>query len=66
MNRRLVFDCGALVALLASYPFSFLTVTGVAYLAHIPFAWRARNRAEMQDRLAEPHDSARIGAEKLD
>ena len=27
---------------------------------------QARNRAEMQDRLAEPHDSARIGAEKLD
>jgi len=35
-----------LVALLASYPFSFLTVTGLAYLAHIPFAWRARNLAE--------------------
>lgn len=35
-----------LVALLASYPFSFLTVTGLAYLAHIPFAWRARNQAE--------------------
>ena len=35
-----------LVALLASYPFSFLAVTGLAYLAHIPLAWRARNRAE--------------------
>ena len=35
-----------LVALLASYPFSFLAVTALAYLAHIPFAWRARNRAE--------------------
>ena len=34
-----------LVALLASYPFSFLAVTGFAYLAHIPFAWRARNLA---------------------
>lgn len=35
-----------LVALLASYPFSFLAVAALAYLAHIPFAWRARNRAE--------------------
>jgi CDP-diacylglycerol--serine O-phosphatidyltransferase len=35
-----------LVALLASYPFSFLTVMAVAYLAHIPFAWRAHQRAE--------------------
>ncbi|MGH6922380.1 MAG: CDP-alcohol phosphatidyltransferase family protein [Propylenella sp.] len=35
-----------LVALLASYPFSFLSVTAVLYLAHIPFAWRARKRAE--------------------
>ena len=31
-----------LVALLASYPFSFLATAAVAYLAHIPFAWRAR------------------------
>jgi CDP-diacylglycerol--serine O-phosphatidyltransferase len=35
-----------LVALLLSYPFSFLAVTGLAYLAHIPFAWRARNLAK--------------------
>lgn len=35
-----------LVALLASYPFSFLAVCAVAYLAHVPFAWRARRRAE--------------------
>jgi hypothetical protein len=35
-----------LVALLASYPFSFLAVLAIAYLAHIPFAWRARQRAE--------------------
>ncbi len=35
-----------LVALLASYPFSFLATAAVAYLAHIPFAWRARQRAE--------------------
>jgi CDP-diacylglycerol--serine O-phosphatidyltransferase len=34
-----------IVALLVSYPFSFLTVMAVAYLAHIPFAWRAWNRA---------------------
>ena len=37
-----------LVALLASYPFSFLAVTALAYLAHIPFAWRARNLAEVR------------------
>jgi CDP-diacylglycerol--serine O-phosphatidyltransferase len=34
------------VALLASYPFSFLCVTALLYLAHIPFAWRAHRRAE--------------------
>jgi len=35
-----------LVALLVSYPFSFLSVGALLYLAHIPFAWRARKRAE--------------------
>jgi CDP-diacylglycerol--serine O-phosphatidyltransferase len=35
-----------LVALLASYPFSVLAVAAIAYLAHIPLAWRARSRAE--------------------
>ncbi len=35
-----------LAALLTSYPFSFLSVTALAYFAHIPFAWRARRRAE--------------------
>jgi CDP-diacylglycerol--serine O-phosphatidyltransferase len=35
-----------LVALLASYPFSFLAVSALAYIAHIPFAWRAQRRAE--------------------
>ena len=34
-----------LIALLASYPFSFLAVGAVVYLAHMPFAWRARERA---------------------
>lgn len=34
-----------LVALLASYPFSFLAIAAVLYLAHIPFAWRAWVRA---------------------
>jgi CDP-diacylglycerol--serine O-phosphatidyltransferase len=34
-----------LVALFASYPFSFLATGAIAYLAHIPFAWRARGRA---------------------
>ena len=33
------------VALLASYPFSFLAVCALLYLAHIPFAWRAHKRA---------------------
>ncbi len=35
-----------LIALLASYPFSFFAVTALAYLAHIPLAWRARKLAE--------------------
>ncbi len=34
-----------LVALLVSYPFTFLSVAAVLYWSHIPFAWRARNRA---------------------
>jgi len=35
-----------LVAMLASYPFSFLAVAALAYIVHIPLAWRARKRAE--------------------
>jgi CDP-diacylglycerol--serine O-phosphatidyltransferase len=35
-----------LVALLLSYPFSFLSVAALAYLAHIPLAARARKIAE--------------------
>jgi CDP-diacylglycerol---serine O-phosphatidyltransferase len=38
-----------LVALLASYPFSFLAVAAIAYLAHLPFAWRAWQRAEARE-----------------
>ena len=38
------------VALLASYPFSSLAIGALGYLAHIPFAWRARNRAEARSR----------------
>lgn len=34
-----------LVALLASYPFSFLAIAALAYLAHIPVAWRAHETA---------------------
>jgi len=34
-----------LVALLVSYPFSFLALGSIAYLAHMPFAWRAWQRA---------------------
>lgn len=37
-----------LVALLLSYPFSFLAVAAVAYLVHIPFAWRHRARLATQ------------------
>ena len=40
------------VALLASYPFSSLAIGALGYLAHIPFAWRARNRAEARSRAA--------------
>lgn len=29
-----------MIALLASYPFSFMAVVSVLYLAHLPFAWR--------------------------
>jgi CDP-diacylglycerol--serine O-phosphatidyltransferase len=35
-----------LAALLASYPFSFLAVSALAYIAHIPLAWRTQRRAE--------------------
>lgn len=46
-----------LVALFASYPFSFLATAAIAYLAHIPFAWRARQRAQARaSNLAEPSE----------
>jgi CDP-diacylglycerol--serine O-phosphatidyltransferase len=35
-----------LVALFASYPFTFLACASALYLAHLPFAWRAHSRAE--------------------
>jgi CDP-diacylglycerol---serine O-phosphatidyltransferase len=38
--------CVLLVAVFASYPFSFLAAAGIAYLAHIPLAWRAHARAK--------------------
>ena len=40
-----------LVAFLASYPFSFLAVGAILYLAHLPFAWRAWNRAAVKSGL---------------
>ncbi len=47
-----------LVALFASYPFSFLATAAVAYLGHIPFAWRAWGRAAAKaSRFAEELDS---------
>lgn len=48
-----------LVALLATYPFSFLAVAAIAYLAHIPFAWRAWGRAR---RRAGEQAAGRAGA----
>ena len=33
------------VAFLASYPFSFLALGSIAYLAHLPFAWKQWNAA---------------------
>jgi len=42
-----------LVALFASYPFSFLATAAIAYLAHIPFAWRARQRAQARASKSE-------------
>ncbi len=50
-----------LVALLASYPFSFLTVAGFLYLAHIPFAWRARSVAEARALQHSPAKEAGSG-----
>lgn len=35
-----------LIALLASYPFTFLAVVSMCYLGHLPFAWRAWGRAD--------------------
>jgi CDP-diacylglycerol--serine O-phosphatidyltransferase len=40
-----------LVAFLFSYPFSFLAVGSIVYLAHLPFAWRAWNRAAASSRV---------------
>jgi CDP-diacylglycerol---serine O-phosphatidyltransferase len=37
-----------LVALFASYPFSFLAIAALSYIAHIPFAWRAHQRAKVR------------------
>lgn len=45
-----------LVALLASYPLSFLTVASILYLAHLPFAWRAWGRADAASAHALPAD----------
>jgi CDP-diacylglycerol--serine O-phosphatidyltransferase len=44
-----------LVAFLFSYPFSFMAAAAVAYLAHLPFAWRAWKRAEA--RSAHPAET---------
>jgi CDP-diacylglycerol--serine O-phosphatidyltransferase len=41
-------------AFLASYPFSFLALAAIAYLLHLPFAWRARARAEANSTILEP------------
>ena len=46
-----------LVAFLASYPFSFLAVATIAYLAHLPFAWRAWNRAQARSAHGPAHAS---------
>jgi CDP-diacylglycerol--serine O-phosphatidyltransferase len=47
------------VALLVSYPFSFLAIAAIAYLAHIPLAWRAWNRASSRTpRRDEAADTA--------
>ena len=45
-----------LIALLASYPFSFLALGSILYLAHLPFAWRAwhRNSAAHAASLERP------------
>jgi CDP-diacylglycerol---serine O-phosphatidyltransferase len=43
-----------LVALLASYPFSFLAVSALAYIAHIPLAWRAQKGAEERAATGTP------------
>lgn len=45
-----------LVALLLSYPFSFLALAAVAYLVHIPFAWR--HQARLAARWDESPDEA--------
>jgi CDP-diacylglycerol--serine O-phosphatidyltransferase len=47
-----------LVAMLASYPFSFLAVASLAYIAHIPLAWRARKRAEERAAAGLPEATA--------
>ena len=41
-----------LIALLFSYPFSVVALFSLGYLAHLPFAWRAWNRADARHRDA--------------
>jgi CDP-diacylglycerol--serine O-phosphatidyltransferase len=50
-----------MIALLISYPFSVLTAGVIAYLAHLPFAWRAwrkRNAAEVTAKDSDTSDPA--------
>jgi CDP-diacylglycerol--serine O-phosphatidyltransferase len=54
-----------LVALFASYPFSFLAIAAILYLAHIPFAWRMRLRMEEREQAAATAAS-RAGKETKD
>ena len=53
------------VALFASYPFSFLAIAAILYLAHIPFAWRMRLRMEEREQAAATAAS-RAGKETKD
>jgi CDP-diacylglycerol--serine O-phosphatidyltransferase len=47
-----------LMGLFASYPFSCLAIAAIAYLAHLPFAWRARARAELKWQTAAGEPAA--------
>ncbi len=47
-----------MIALLISYPFSVLTIGGIFYLGHLPFAWRAWRKRNAAEAVANDTDAS--------